>query len=222
MEPCSEEGAESSQALGPALCPVVGPTQPKQCLPTPILQMEKLRPREVRGLFQSHTARWRRHSRFRVDLENPWRPEPYFPESPGGWHPSLWPQFSHLGSGLTVATWQSPHEVRRCRPTVGVSCPYSPLPAPREKALTAHPKQGALWWPLVARGHLSSALEQWKSLGHGGEKAPAEGRGRRATGLECPWGSRQGRLRMPPRRELGWILWVAGGYCGCGTGSPGR
>ena len=179
---------------------------------------------------QSHTARWRQHSRFTVDLENPWRPEPHFPESPGGWHPCLWPQFPHLGSGLTVSTWQSPREVREAPANSQCHLPLLPTPSTQIKGSDtpgphSHNKgpPGGHWWH-------EATCPLPLSDGHVGEKGSEEGRGQRAgpgghragaAGLECPWGSMQGRLRMPPRQELGWILRVAGGHCGCGAVSPG-
>lgn len=148
VEPCSEEGAESSRALNPELCPVVGHVQPKQCLATPTLQMEKLRPREVRGLFQSHTARWRRHSRFRVDLENPWRPEPHFPESPGRWHPCLRP-VSSPGEWAHSSHVAEPSRSPEAPASSRCLLPLLPTPSTQRKGSDPTSKTRG---PLVATG----------------------------------------------------------------------
>lgn len=226
MEPCSEEGAESSRAWAGGRAGALSSSWPSH----PHFPDGETEAQRGQGLFQSHTARWKQHSRFTVDLENPWRPEPYFPESPGGWHPCLWPQFPHLGSGLTVTTWQSPREVREAPANSQCHLPLLPTPSTQIKGSDApgphsHNKgpPGGHWWH-------EATCPLPLSDGHMGEKGPEEGRGQRAgpgghragaAGLECPWGSMQGRLRMLPRQELGWILRVAGGHCGCGTVSPG-
>lgn len=146
-----------------------------------------------------------------MDSESPWRPEPSFPESPGGWHPCLWPQFPHLGSGLTVTTWQSPREVRKALADSQALLPLLPTPSTQTKGSAApgphiHNKgpPGGHWWheatcPLPLSD--GRALARWvrKALRRvGGRGQALGGRGQGLLGWSVHGGPCRGGCECRP------------------------